>query len=259
MFCPAVTGSGVSTLVTPTSIVVAAAVTVVVAIAVLLPVVVSVGEAMVAVLVIIVPFGVDAFAVTTSVKICGPLPAASGVTRLAVTVPALLTHAQPVGATQETNVVFAGTGSVSTTLCASLGPLLITVIVYVILFPAVTGSGVSTFVTETSAEVATVVVAVAVLLPVVVSVGEVTVAVLVIVVPAAAEALAFTTSVKVCAPLPAGKASPPVRVAVTVPAVLVQVQPAGAVQDTNVVLAGTGSVNVTVWASLGPTLVTVIV
>src|SRR5438094_384307 len=106
--------------------------------------------------------------------------------------------------------------------------------------PAVTGSGVSTLVTPTSTVATgavTVVVAVAVLLPVVVSVGEVTVAVLVIVVPAAAEALAFTTSMKVCAPLPAGKASPPVRVAVTVPAVLVQVQPAGAVQDTNVVLA----------------------
>src|SRR5436190_17700538 len=124
------------------------------------------------------------------------------------------------------------------------------------LFPAVTGSGVSVFVTETSADVATAVVAVAVLLPVVVSVGEATVAVLVIVVPAAVEALAFTINVKVCAPLPAGRATPPVRAPVTVPAVLVHVQPAGAVQETNVVFAGTVSVSVTLCASLGPLLVT---
>src|SRR5436190_18808338 len=131
MFCPAVTGSGVSTLVTPTSIVVAAPVTAVVAVAVLLPVVVSVGEATVAVLVIIVPFGVEALAVTTRVKTCGPLPAGRAVppVRAPVTVPAVLAHVQPAGAVHETNVVFAGTVSVSVTLCASLGPLLVTVIV----------------------------------------------------------------------------------------------------------------------------------
>src|SRR5438132_1137145 len=118
--------------------------------------------------------GVAAFTLTINVNGAVPAGASVAVVLVAVTVPAVLMHVQPVGPVQETNVVFAGTGSVSTTLCASLGPLLVTVIVYVILFPAVTGSGVSTFVTETSAEVATVVVAVAVLLPVVVSVGEVT-------------------------------------------------------------------------------------
>jgi hypothetical protein len=40
---------------------------------------------------------------------------------------------------------------------------------------------------------------------------------------------------------------------------VVVVQPAGAVKETNVVLAGTASVSVTFWAALGPLLLTTIV
>src|SRR5260221_2025725 len=55
--------------------------------------------------------------------------------------------------------------SESETDAASLGPALFTVIVYVRLVPAATGSGVSTLVTDRSAEAATVVVAAPLSLP----------------------------------------------------------------------------------------------
>jgi hypothetical protein len=69
-----------------------------------------------------------------------------------------------------------------------------------------------------------------------------------------------TTRVNVWAPLPAARL---VRVAVTVPVPpaggVVTVQPAGAVNDTNVVLVGMTSLSATVTASLGPAVCTVIV
>src|SRR5262249_39092882 len=67
----------------------------------------------------------------------------------------------PVRTAADTRVVFAGSASLTVTVLASLGPLLAKLIVYVRLFPAVTGSGVSVrLVIATSAWVITVVVAV---------------------------------------------------------------------------------------------------
>jgi hypothetical protein len=114
--------------------------------------------ATVAVLLIVVPPGVDDLTWAMSVMVAeAPLPS---VALLQVTTPPLPTE----GAVQaklaslgvtETNVVLNGSESVTTTFCASLGPALLTVNVQVRLPPAVTGSGESLFVIETSAEVLT--------------------------------------------------------------------------------------------------------
>src|SRR3954451_24903484 len=108
-----------------------------------------------AVLVRIVPAGVDGATATVRVKTA--LPTA----RLGFeqeTVPPEPTggvaHDQPPGEESETNAVPAGRASLRTTLDAGLGPALITVIEYVRLLPGITGSGVSTLVTERSAEAA---------------------------------------------------------------------------------------------------------
>src|SRR6476660_498721 len=113
MLLPAVTGSGVSTFATPMSTVVAAAWTVVVAVPVLLAAFVSPGVAAVALLVMTVPPGVAALTPTPSVR-----------------VPALLVHVKPVPV-HETNVVFAGNGSVNVMAPAAAEPvpLLVSVIV----------------------------------------------------------------------------------------------------------------------------------
>src|SRR5206468_1681172 len=88
----------------------------------------------------------------------------------------------------------AGTASVTATVCALLAPLLAKVNVYVMLLPAMTGSGASLFVTDRSASVVTVVVVVPVLLPGVGSlVTDAAVAVLVIAAPAGVLAFTFTT------------------------------------------------------------------
>jgi hypothetical protein len=90
-------------------------------------------------------------------------------------------------------------------------------------------------------------------------VDEVAEAVFVMVVPPATFASTFTTSVKVAVP-PAAKVG---LVAVMFPvpptAGVVVVQPAGAVNETKVVLAGTASVRLALSASLGPALLAVIV
>ena len=62
-------------------------------------------------------------------------------------------QAQPDPAS-DTNVVFAGRVSVKTTVVAAAGPLLVTVWVYVMLLPAVTGFGLAELVTLRSACVA---------------------------------------------------------------------------------------------------------
>src|SRR6476619_7624933 len=112
MLLPAVTGSGVSTFVTPTSMV--AALTVVVAVPVLFwafvsPVVVAVA------LLVMVPVGVAALTLTTNVKVAVAAGASVAVVLVAVIVPvppaAGAFTVQPVGATKETNVVFVGTTS----------------------------------------------------------------------------------------------------------------------------------------------------
>src|SRR6185295_8797735 len=78
---------------------------------------------------------------------------------------AVMLQPLPVVTTADTNVVLAGTASVTVTVCASLGPLLAKLIVYVRLFPAITGSGESVLVAARSACTITFVVVVLLLLP----------------------------------------------------------------------------------------------
>src|SRR5207244_1427226 len=111
------------------------------------------------------------------------------------------------------------------------------------LLPARTGSGASTFVTATSATVWTVVVCVAELLAVFGSgLVESTVAVLLSVAPPGVLELTRTTNVKTCGPAVLARMP---RAADTVPVPpaggTVVAQPAGAVNETNVVFVGRGS------------------
>src|SRR4051812_48336722 len=115
-------------------------------------------------------------------------------------------------------------------------------------WPAVTGSGVSVFVTDRSAEVATEVVEVAALLPGTGSGVELdTPAVLVIVDPFAALAFTFTTIVKVAETPAPSDAS--VHEAVPVPptegVVQLNAGPVFCVSETKVVFAGIESVSTT--------------
>ena len=114
-------------------------------------------------------------------------------------------------------------------------------------------------VTERSeTDVATVVVAAAELFPALLSgVAELTVAVLLMLVPAGVAALTCTTSVKFdvdpATTFPLSAVTGPVAPTAGV----VVVQPAGAVNETNVVFAGRTSLSETAVASLGPLFVTV--
>src|SRR5207248_1436062 len=151
---PAVTGSGVSDLVTARSAVV---VTVVVAVAELLPELGSaVDELAVAVLASTVPPATPVPTFTTR-AIVADAPFAID-PRLHVTV--VVPLQAPCEGTAETNDVPPGIVSVIVTPAAAEGPLLPTVIVYARLLPAPTGSGASVFVTARSAAATTVVVAV---------------------------------------------------------------------------------------------------
>jgi hypothetical protein len=151
----------------------------------------------------------------------------------------------------ESNVTLAGNVSVTVTPVAELGPLLVTVIVYVTCSPTETGSGVSVLVIARSAEETeglTVVDEVALLLPGTGSLVVLDTLAVLLNVPAA---VGVTTIVTVAlAPL----ATLP-RLQVTV---LVPLQPPWlGVADTNVVAAGNVSVTVTAEAEVGPPLVTV--
>jgi hypothetical protein len=147
---PDVTGSGVSTFVTERS---ADAATVVVAVPLSFPGFPSaVAEVAVAVFVRTVPSVTDGATATVNVNTEFPT-ANDGFEH--DTVPAAPTagvvHDQPAPAGKETNVVPAGSVSLHDAEDAASGPLFVTVIVYVKLFPAFTGSGVSTLVTARSA------------------------------------------------------------------------------------------------------------
>src|SRR5581483_8826092 len=167
MLLPAVTGSGESVLVTERS---ARVCTVVVAVPVLLPGVGSVVVvAAVAELLIVAPLAVLALTFTTIVK-TAVSPAATVAFEKTIGPEVLTLQPVPVVTTADTSEVFAGTASVTVTICASDGPLFEKLIVYVRLLPALTGSGESVLVTVRSACVCTVVVAVAVLLALLVSV-----------------------------------------------------------------------------------------
>src|SRR5688572_17062851 len=131
MFSPGVTVAGLSVLVTERSA--SPAPTVVGSVSVLLAASGSpVALATVTVLEIVEPGIAAALALTIRVKVA-VAPAAS-VGLLEVTVPPALPTAgsmlvQPAGSTNETNVVPGGITSVSETVRASLGPLLVTMIV----------------------------------------------------------------------------------------------------------------------------------
>ena len=161
-------------------------------------------------------------------------------------------HVHPAGPVSDTAVVFAGSVSVRTTLVAPLGPALLTTCVYVMLFPACTGTGLGVFVTETSAVLATGTLTAALLFPLFGSpVDDETESVCVITVPDATFALTFTTNVKF-----AVVAAAIVVVSVHVRVASTHVQPAGPVRDTAVVFAGCVSVNTGAAAVAGPPLVT---
>src|SRR5215213_4144034 len=128
------------------------------------------------------------------------------------------------------------------------------------LLPGVNGSGESVFVTDRSAEpVPTVVVAVPLLLAPFGSVVVVAaVAVFVMTVPSATAAPTLTTSVNTALP---GARVAFVHEMLPVPptAGAVHDQPPGDASETNVVIAGTVSLRLTVLALLGPALLTVMV
>jgi hypothetical protein len=152
--CPAITGSGLSDFVTDTS---AEAFTIVVSVSLLFP---SVGS--------------DVAEVTDTLFVSVPL--APGLT-VPVIVIVTWAPAASVANVQRLLVPLSGAGvadpkmnpagyvSVTTTLAAFEGPALLTTSVYVRACPAITGSGLSDFVTDTSAEALTVVAWVAVLFP----------------------------------------------------------------------------------------------
>src|SRR4051812_12897329 len=117
--------------------------------------------------------------------------------------------------------------------------------------PAVTGSGASEIVAETSAIVATVVVVEAVLLPGVGSVVADAAVTLALIVPVA-DGSSFTTTVKAAEPPETKVAREKVTVPVPPTAGVEALHPAGVTTETNVVPAGVAIETVAVWASLGP-------
>ncbi len=258
MVLPAPTGSGLSTTVTPRS---ANADTNVFAVALLLPATGSVVvDDTVAVFESTVPLASAAPTLTTSVRTALP----AGIeARVQLTVPpaptAGVVQLQPPGFANDTNVVPAGSVSDTLTAAALLGPALVTVMVYVRLLPATTGSGVSTLVTDKSADAATAVVAVALLLALLLSpVFDVTVAVLLRTVPAATDGATAVVSVNTALPT-ANDTFEQDTVPVAPTAGVVQDQPATAGNETKVVPAGSVSLHDAVVAASGPLLVTVIV
>src|SRR5437868_12362608 len=131
MLLPAITGSGASDLVTARS---AWVLTVVVAVAELLPGVGSlVVVAAVAVLVIVEPLAALALTLTTMVKTAvspfGTVAFEKTTLPVPPTAGALVDQPLPVVTVADTNVVLAGSVSPTATVCASLGPLLVSVIV----------------------------------------------------------------------------------------------------------------------------------
>src|SRR5262245_11513995 len=131
MLLPAKTGSGESDFVTARS---ANACTVVVAVPVLLAGVGStVALAAVALLVIVAPLAVVEFTFSTIVNTAVSPGATVAFEKTTLPVPpgggALTPQPTPVVTTADTNVAFAGTASVTVTVCASDGPLFTKLIV----------------------------------------------------------------------------------------------------------------------------------
>lgn len=223
--------------------------TYVVALALLLPefgsCVVEVTES---VWVMTVPAATVLLTVTTNVKLA--VPAVIAAVSVQVRVPSTQVH--PDGPVRETAVVFAGSVSVNTGALADAGPALVTLCVYVMLLPAVTGLGLAELVALKSASLAEVtpMFEVAVLLFRLVSCDVVaTETVSAMMVPAVALPLTVYFSVNV--PDPGATLA-----LVHCVGKLVQVHPVVAAMDANVVFMGVVSLNVAVLQLLGPALVT---
>jgi hypothetical protein len=146
---PACTGTGLGVFVTETSAVLA---TGTFTDALLFPLFGSpVDEETESVWVITVPVATFALTFTTKVKLAVVVDA---IVVVSVHVNVASTQFQPAGPAKDTAVVFAGCVSVNTGAAAVAGPLLVTLWVYVMLLPAVTGLGLAEFVTLKSACVA---------------------------------------------------------------------------------------------------------
>jgi uncharacterized membrane protein len=155
----------------------------------------------------------------------------------------------------ETKVVLAGVASLKVAVVQLLGPLLVMVCVYVIVFPAVAGLGDPLFVTVRSHTSATVVVTVVLLLAEVGSLVDDVTEEFPVIVPAAIVGATFTTTA-MSAVAPAARELESVHVTEVV---TVQDQPTGADTETNVVFVGIGSVKLAPVAAAGPLFVTVCV
>lgn len=164
-------------------------------------------------------------------------------------------NAGPLFCAVETNVVFAGSASVSETLVAGFGPLFVSEMLYVTFVPCA-AVAVAVLVIDRLAVKITFVFAVELLLPGTESVDEVDTEAVLLTVAGAAGPL--TLSVKMAEPT---AIDPMVQLMEPTPftAGVVQVQPTGEASDANVVPAGTVSANVALMAGLPPLFVTVIV
>ena len=131
-----------------------------------------------AVSVITVPFAVPLLTLTTSVNVAAVEPGIFELLQTKLPFPTGLKHVHPAGDAIETKVVFAGMVPTSVALSAALGPLLVTVCVYVMLLPAATGLGAPTLVTLRSALDTTVATSVAVSFDRLISPPPLTIAVL---------------------------------------------------------------------------------
>jgi hypothetical protein len=144
--------------------------TIVVAVALLLPLFGSIVVVLtVAVFVISAFAGIAMLTLTTIFNTAISLAAIEDFVNVTVPVPPaagdVMAQPTPLITIALTNVVLAGAASVKVTLTALLGPLLVSVIVYVRFDPAITGSGESVLVMARSASGVSVSVSVAVLLP----------------------------------------------------------------------------------------------
>ncbi len=216
----------------------------------------------VAVLLIVAPFAVDEATWTTKLK-TADAPAAIEVAEH-VMVPFVPTaggvQMNVRGTVSETNVTLAGSTSVSVTVCASLGPLFITVTVKVRFVPAITGFGDPLFVTLRSAEVVTSVLAGIDVLFVLSGSGVVLDTVAEFVTNPVAEGDNFTTNVNTAFAPAASVVAVQLIVPVPPTAGVVHGEKAGgALAETKVVLAGTTSATFGLAASLGPLFVMVTV
>jgi hypothetical protein len=156
----------------------------------------------------------------------------------------------------EVNAVLLGFASLNFAVTQLLGPLLVTVCVYVIVLPCVTGFGVPLLVTVKSQ---TMVTSVAVVVVLVFTAFVAVTDEVAVIVPAAIVGATFRTTIMSAAVPDATLGSVQLTVPVAPTAGAVQVHPTGAETDANVVLVGVTSVKLAVVAAAGPLLVTVCV